>query len=103
MERPTPATADVSAKSCVAPPLLGTDTPGTSSARSRKFRPFIGSVLISASDTVPAIWLRAASTTGVSSTTVTVSVRLLTARDTGSSNAAPAVSVSLRVASAKPA
>ena len=37
----TPGTADVSANSCVLPTLVG-DTPGTSSARSRKLRPFSG-------------------------------------------------------------
>ena len=40
-ESPAPGTADVSANSCVLPMLVG-DTPGTSSARSRKLRPFSG-------------------------------------------------------------
>ncbi len=41
IDRPCPGTADVSAKSCVLPMFVG-DTPGTSRARSRKLRPFIG-------------------------------------------------------------
>ena len=61
-EMPWPGTADVSANSCVLPTLVG-DTPGTSSARSRKLRPFIGRFLTSACEIVPAIWLRAASST----------------------------------------
>ena len=40
-ERLTPGTADVSGKSCVLATLVG-ETPGTSSARSRKLRPFSG-------------------------------------------------------------
>ena len=64
-EMPCPGTADVSANSCVLPMLVG-DTPGTSRARSRKLRPFIGSASTSACDTVPAIWLRAASSTDAS-------------------------------------
>jgi hypothetical protein len=41
-EIPWPGTADVSGNSWVLPMFVG-DTPGTSSARSRKLRPFIGS------------------------------------------------------------
>ena len=40
------------------------DTPGTSSARSRKFRPFSGSDSHFLLRIVPAIWLRAASMHG---------------------------------------
>ena len=70
-DRPPPGTAEVSAKSCVLATLVG-DTPGTSSARSRKLRPFIGRFRTSACDTVPAIWLRAASSTVASALTVTL-------------------------------
>ena len=52
--------AEVSANSCVLLVLVG-ETPGTSSARSRKLRPFIGRFCTSACGTVPAIWLRAVS------------------------------------------
>ena len=62
IESPWPGTAEVSAKSCVLFVLVG-DTPGTSSARSRKLRPFIGRFWTSACGTVPAIWLRAVSST----------------------------------------
>ena len=48
-EMPTPGTAEVSAKSCVPPPTLASDTPGASSARSSTFRPFSGRFLTSAS------------------------------------------------------
>ena len=68
-----PGTADVSGNSCVLAMLVG-DTPGTSSARSRKLRPFIGSAATSVSGTVEAIWLRAASRTGASAETSTVVV-----------------------------
>ena len=64
-------TAEVSAKSCVLATLVG-DTPGTSSARSRKLRPFIGRLRTSVCETVPAIWLRAASSTVRLPLTVTV-------------------------------
>ena len=53
----------VSAKSWVLFVLVG-ETPGTSSARSRKLRPFIGRFCTSACGMVPAIWLRAASIAG---------------------------------------
>ena len=80
-ERPPPGTADVSAKSCVLATLVG-DTPGTSSARSRKLRPFIGRFLTSVCETVPAIWLRAASSTAACPVTVTlVSTRADRERD----------------------
>ena len=82
----TPGTADVSGKSCVLATLVG-DTPGTSSASSRKFRPFIGRLRTSASETVAAIWLRAASSTVASAVTVTFVAIPLTLRVTGSSNA----------------
>ena len=60
IESPWPGTAEVSANSCVLLVLVG-ETPGTSSARSRKFRPFIGRFWTSACGTVPTIWLRAVS------------------------------------------
>ena len=97
----TPGTADVSGKSCVLATLVG-DTPGTSSASSRKFRPFIGRLRTSASETVAAIWLRAASSTVASAVTVTFVAIPLTLRVTGSSNAAPTTTVRLRTASSNP-
>ena len=100
-DRPPPGTAEVSAKSCVLATLVG-DTPGTSSARSRKLRPFIGRLRTSACDTVPAIWLRAASSTVASALTVTLVSSVPTLSAIGSSNAEPTVSVSTRVASANP-
>jgi hypothetical protein len=100
-DRLTPGTADVSGKSWVLPTLVG-DTPGTSSASSRKLRPFSGRLRTSISDTVPAIWLRAASRTVASPLTVTLVSTPPTASDTGSSNAAPTVSVSSRVTSLNP-
>ena len=92
-DRPPPGTADVSANSCVLPTLVG-DTPGTSSARSRKLRPFIGRLCTSACEIVPAIWLRAASSTVASPVTVTLRVEPATASVIGSSKADPIVSVS---------
>ena len=79
-----PGTAEVSGNSCVLAMLAGA-TPGTSSATSRKLRPFIGSAATSVSDTVAAIWLRAASSTGVSAETSTVVVSPATASVKGSS------------------
>ena len=102
MEIPCPGTADVSANNCVLPVLVG-DTPGTSSARSRKFRPFSGTVCTSACETVPAIWLRAASSTVASAETVTLVSMPATESLTGSSNADPTVTVTLCDASANPA
>ena len=100
-DRLTPGTAEVSGKSCALPTFVG-ETPGTSSASSRKFRPFIGRLLASGSDTVPTIWLRAASRTVASAVIVTLASRPATSSETGSSNAAPAVSVSVRRACRKP-
>ena len=100
-ERPTPGTADVSAKSCVLL-MLGVATPGARSAMSRNCRPLSGSALISRSDTVAAIWLRADSSTGVSAVTLTVEATPATSRVSGKSNAAPSVRVRRRRASAKP-
>ena len=100
-ERLTPGTAEVSGKSCVLAIFAGA-TPGTSSATSRKLRPFIGKAATSASETVDAIWLRAASSTVESAVTVTVDAKPPTVRTIGSSYAAPAVSVSWRVTSRKP-
>ncbi len=94
-DSPLPGTAEVSAKSCVLGMLVG-ETPGTSSARSRKLRPFIGSALASVACTVPAIWLRAVSSAGDSSVTVTVSSPP-TASAIGSWNAEPAFSDSGRL------
>ena len=59
-EIPWPGTADVSAKSWLAAVLVG-DTPGTNSARSRKFRPLSGRSLTSVCVMVPAICVRAVS------------------------------------------
>ena len=101
-DSPTPGTADVSGKSCVPPPTLVGDTPGMSSARSRKLRPFIGSAATSFCDTVPAIWLRAASSTVESAVTTTSVSRRATVSVIGRSKAAPTVSVSRRVAGARP-
>ena len=67
-ERPPPGTAEVSAKSCVLATLVG-DTPGASSARSRKLRPLSGVVRTSGIDTVAAIWLRDVSITVASALT----------------------------------
>ena len=78
------------------PTLVG-DTPGTSSARSRKLRPFSGRLCTSACETVPAIWLRAASSTVASPVTVTLVSTPPTASAIGRSNAEPTVSVSVRV------
>ena len=100
-EMPCPGTADVSANNCVLAVLVG-DTPGTSRARSRKLRPFIGRSCTSTCATVPAIWLRAASSTVVSPVTVTLVSSPATESATGSSNAEPIVTVTFRVASAKP-
>ena len=88
IESPGPGTADVSANSCVLPTLVA-DTPGMSSARSTKFRPFIGRFLISACVTVPAIWLREVSSTISSPVTVTFVSTPPTASVIGRSNADP--------------
>ena len=101
IEMPWPGTADVSAKSCVLPMLVG-ETPGMSSARSRKLRPFIGRLWTSACGTVPAIWLRAASSSVVSPETVTLVSSPASARTTGMSKAAPSEAFSIRVLSANP-
>ena len=100
-EIPWPGTADVSAKSCVLAVLVG-ETPGTSSARSRKFRPFIGRLSTSVCATVPAICVRAVSSAAVSAATVTLALNSPTASTIGNSNAEPTLSVSVRVASANP-
>ena len=99
-ERPLPGTAEVSAKSWVLAVFVG-ETPGTRRARSRKLRPFIGSDRVSALETVPASWLRAASRTTASLSTVTLSARA-TSRVTGTWNAAPAFTVIARAAGRKP-
>ncbi len=101
IDSPPPGTADVSAKSCVLATLAG-DTPGTSSARSRKLRPFIGSARTSVSDSVAAIWLRAVSSTAASAVTTTLASSPATASTSGTSNAEPTVSVSRRDASLNP-
>jgi hypothetical protein len=100
-DSPCPGTADVSANSCVLAVLVG-DTPGTSRARSRKLRPLSGRLRTSACEIVPAIWLRAASSTGASAVTVIAASRLTDESCSGSSNAEPSVTVSARTASAKP-
>ncbi len=84
----TPGTAEVSGKSCALFTLVG-ETPGTSNATSRKLRPFNGRFLTSGSETVLAIWLRAASSTVTSAVTVTLASRAPTASVTGNSNAEP--------------
>ena len=71
-------------------------------ATSRKLRPFSGRLWTSAWDTVPAIWLRAASMSGASADTLTVVSRPPTRSVIGSSNADPIVTVTGRVASANP-
>src|SRR5205809_792661 len=101
-EMPWPGTADVSAKSWLLAVLVG-DTPGTSSARSRKLRPLRGSDRTSVCDTVPATWVRAASSTAASPLTVTLVSVDSTLSATGSSKAAPMDSVNDRLTSAKPA
>ena len=101
IDSPCPGTAEVSANSCVLPMFVG-DTPGTSRARSRKLRPFIGRLAASCCDTVPAIWLRAASRTVDSATTSTVAATPASARVIGSSNADPTVTCTERLASVKP-
>ena len=82
--------------------MLVGDTPGTSSASSRKLRPFIGSAATSASATVAAIWLRAVSITGASAVTCTLDSTPASANEIGTSNADPASTVSVRVASLNP-
>jgi hypothetical protein len=81
--------------------LVG-DTPGTSSARSRKLRPFIGRLWISACGTVPAIWLRAVSSVRLSATTVTAESRPAISREIERSNAEPALNTNVRVLSLNP-
>ncbi len=100
-EMPWPGTADVSANNCVLLVLVG-ETPGTSSARSRKFRPFIGRLWTSAWGMVPTIWLRAVSRASVSAATVTDVSRPATSRVMATSNADPALNASVRVESLKP-
>ena len=73
-EMPWPGTAEVSAKSWLLAVLVG-ETPGTSSARSRKLRPLSGSVRTSVCETVPAIWVRAVSSSSASAVTVTFALR----------------------------
>jgi hypothetical protein len=63
--------------------LVG-DTPGTRSARSRKWRPFRGKPITSVTEIVPAIWLRAVSIVAASPVTVTLSSRPPTSRRIGS-------------------
>jgi hypothetical protein len=100
-EIPCPGAADVSANNCVLDVLVG-ETPGTSRARSRKFRPLSGTVCTSACSTVPAICVRAVSSAAVSAVTVTLASMPLRVSTIGSSNADPTPSVSVRLASAKP-
>src|SRR5205807_1188848 len=95
VEIPCPGTAEVSAKSCVLAVLVG-DTPGTRRAKSRKLRPFKGRLRTSVCEIVPAIWLRAASSTAASLLTVTLAEAAPTASSIGSSDAAPSVSVTGR-------
>jgi hypothetical protein len=101
MDSPCPGMADVSANSCVLLVLVG-ETPGTSSARSRKFRPFIGRLWTSACGMVPAIWLRAVSSAWVSATTVIAASMPATSRPIERSNAEPALSAMVRACSLNP-
>jgi len=101
IESPCPGTADVSANSCVLPTLAG-ETPGTSNARSRKFRPLSGRLLASVCVTVAATWLRTVSSSGGSAATVTVVSSDATASAIDTSNADPMVSDTVRFASANP-
>ena len=101
IESPCPGTAEVSAKSCVLFVFAG-DTPGTSSARSRKLRPFIGRFWTSACGTVPAIWLRAVSSTWLSATTVTVVSMPATSRVIEMSTPEPALKTNVRALSLNP-
>ena len=73
--------------------MLGGETPGTSSARSRKLRPFIGRFATSAWVIVPAIWLRAVSITVACAVTDTVVARDSTLSAIDRSKAEPSVSV----------
>ena len=100
-EIPWPGTADVSAKSWLLAVLVG-DTPGTTRARSRKLRPFSGRFCTSACDTVPAICVRAVSTTAACAPTVTVLCSPATVSSIASSNAEPTVSITGRIAWANP-
>src|SRR5262245_59595453 len=101
IDRPAPGTADVSGNSCVLATFVG-DTPGTSNARSRKFRPFSGRLLTSACETVAAIWLRAASRIVASADTVTLASIEATVSEIGSSKAEPTVNGNVRVMSVNP-
>ena len=69
-----PGTADVSGNSCVLAMLVG-DTPGTEQREFEEVPAVHGQRLTSASDTVAAIWLRAASSTAASAVTVTLDSR----------------------------
>jgi len=69
---------------------------------SRNCRPLRGRALISRSDTVAAIWLRADSSTGASAVTFTDEATSATSRVSGRSKAAPRVRARRRLASAKP-
>ena len=101
IDSPCPGTAEVSAKSCVLLVFVG-DTPGTSSARSRKLRPFIGRFWTSVWRTVPAIWLRAVSSTWLSATTVTAVSIPAISRVIEISNADPALNTKVRAFSLNP-
>ena len=101
-DRPTPGTAEVSAKSCVLL-MLGGATLGASSATSRKLRPLSGRLSTSATATVVAIWLRADSSSGASPWTVTLASMPSTVRTNGISNADPTDSAIRRCASVNPA
>ncbi len=101
-DRPTPCTADVSAKSWVLL-MLGGATAGASTAMSRKLRPLSGRLLTSCRGTVVATWLRADSRIGASALTVTEVDTPSTEMTIGMSKAEPSVSARRRVAGAKPA
>jgi hypothetical protein len=65
-------------------------------------RPFIGRFWISACGTVPAIWLRAVSSTRLSATTVTAVSMPAISREIEISNAEPALSINVRAWSSNP-
>ncbi len=100
-EMPVPGTAEVSAKRWLAPVFVR-DTPGTSRARSRKFRPFSGRSWTSSGETAEATCVRTVSTTSASAMTEIASSKA-GFRATGTSSAVPTVSRSRRCHGAEPA
>ena len=101
MEMPCPGAAEVSGNSWVLAVLVG-ETPGTSSARSRKFLPFMGRLEISAWDTVPEIWVRDVSSKSLEASMFTVVPALPSVKATGRSKAEPTVRFTFCVRVEKP-